>query len=310
MPAINIKYEAVNAAQADFVSSTASRVLFSGAFGAGKTIALCTKGLKLSQDYPGNFGLICRKVRATLAQTTIKTFLELVCPRELIADYNKSEGLVTLANGSQILFGGLDDPLKLGSLNLGWAGVDEAIETNEDDWKMIEGRLRLRDVPHQIFGATNPGPPSHYLYRIFFQEKRGEAFQASSLDNPELPQDYKERLDEFVGTYYQRYVLGQWAGLEGLVYSAFDEKACLVARFEIPKRWLVHTGHDFGGANPAALFYAQDPDTGNFYLFREYLPGAGYGIYDHVQAFKRITEGYNVIKRVGGSHQEDEVRQG
>ena len=114
---IRLNYEPINKTQADYVNSTATRVLFSGAFGAGKSVALCTKALKLSLDYPGNFGLICRKVRATLAQTTLKTFMELVCPRELITDYNKSEGLVTLTNGSQVLFGGLDDPLKLGSLN-------------------------------------------------------------------------------------------------------------------------------------------------------------------------------------------------
>jgi len=176
---MKIKLQPINKTQSDFIESPAARVLFSGAFGAGKSVALCTKALKLSLDYPGNFGLICRKVRATLAQTTIKTFFELVCPRELIADYNKSEGLVTLTNGSQILFGGLDDPLKLGSLNLGWCGIDEAIETTEEDWKMLEGRLRLPNVLHQIFAATNPGPPSHYLYRIFFKEKKGEVFQAS-----------------------------------------------------------------------------------------------------------------------------------
>ena len=316
MPTVNLIYNPINKTQNDFVESTAPRVLFSGAFGAGKSVALCTKALKLSLDYPKNFGLICRKVRATLAQTTIKTFFELVCPKELIADYNKSEGLVTLTNGSQVLFGGLDDPLKLGSLNLGWCGIDEAIETTEEDWKMLEGRLRLPNVLHQIFAATNPGPPSHYLHKMFFQDKRGEVFQASSLENPELPEDYKARLGEFEGTYYQRYVLGQWAGMEGLVYSAFNERTCLIPRFEIPKRWLIHSGHDFGGANPAALFYAQDPDTGNFYLFAEYLPGSGYGIYDHVKAFKRIcgisetSKGYNVVMRVGGSHQEDEIRQG
>ena len=285
-------------------------MLFSGAFGAGKSVALCTKGLRLSLDYPKNFGLICRKVRATLHQTTLKTFMDLVCPRELIADYNKSEGLVTLTNGSQTLFGGLDDPLKLGSLNLGWAGIDEAIETNEEDWKMLEGRLRLPGVPHQIFAATNPGPPIHYLYQMFFQQKRGEVFQASSLENPELPEDYKQRLKEFEGTYYERYVLGRWVGMEGLVYSAFNERVCLIPRFEIPKNWLIYSGHDFGLSNPAALFYAQDPATGNFYLFKDYAPGGGFGIYDHVQRFKEITKDYQVVMRVGGSHQEDEIRQG
>ena len=191
---IIVKIDTINPSQYGFLYSSANRLLFSGAFGAGKTMALTAKGLKLSIDYPGNFGLICRKVRATLPQTTLKTFLDRVCPYEMIADFNKSEGLIKLVNGSQILFGGLDDPLKLGSLELGWCGIDEAIETVEDDWKMLEGRLRLPGVPHQLFAATNPGPPSHYLYRLFFIEKRGEVYQSSSFDNPELPEDYLQRL--------------------------------------------------------------------------------------------------------------------
>ncbi len=307
---VDLVFEPVNKQQADFLATTASRSLFSGAFGAGKSIALCAKGLKLSLDYPGNFGLIARKVRATLPQTTLKTFMEKVCPKELIADYNKSEGLVKLINGSSIYFCGLDDPLKLGSLELGWAGIDEAIETVEDDWRMLEGRLRLPGVPHQIFAATNPGPPSHYLYRMFFTEKRGEVFQASALDNPELPEDYRKRLLEFEGIYRDRYVYGLWKGLEGLVYSTFNDKVCLIPRFEIDKSWLVYSGHDFGPSNSAALFYAENPGTGELFAFAEYVPESSTGIHEDVLAFKEITKGYNVIKRVGGSHGEELTRQG
>lgn len=308
---IRLEFNPVSDAQRGFIVSPAARVLFSGAFGAGKSIALCSKGLKLSLDHPNNFGLIARKIRSTLAQTTLKTFLELVCPKELIADHNKSEGLVKLVNGSEILFSGLDDALKLGSLNLGWVGIDEAIETGEDDWRMLEGRLRKPNVPHQIFAATNPGPPSHYLYRMFWLQKRGEVFHASSFDNKALPQDYLQRLSEFEGTYYDRYVLGEWKGLEGLVYAGFSE-ACIIPRFEIDKSWLVYSGHDFGSANPAAMFYAGNPGTGEFFAFAEYLPGAtGRSIYDHVQEFKRICEGRNVVKRAGGNHTtEGEIRQG
>lgn len=308
-PKVELIWDPVNEPQDGFVASQATRSLFSGAFGSGKTIALCAKGLKLSLDYPKNYGLICRKVRATLGQTTLKTFLERVCPRELIANYNKSEGLITLTNGSQILFGGLDDPLKLGSLELGWAGIDEAIETNEDDWRMLEGRLRLANVPHQIFAATNPGPPTHYLYRMFWREEKGDVYQASSFDNPALPEDYRQRLAEFEGVYKDRYVLGLWKGLEGLVYSAFDDKICLIPRFDVDKSWPVYSGHDFGRVNAAALFYAGSPGTGDFFAFAEYWPGSEMSIYDHVQAFKAITDGRNVLKRVGGNHQETGERQ-
>lgn len=311
-PTVNLSFQAINPAQRGFVETKAPRALFSGAFGAGKTVALCTKALKLSLDYPKNFGFICRKTRASLTHTTMRTWWEKVCPSELVASYNKTEGLVTLRNGSSILFGGLDDPLKLGSLELGWVGIDEAIETTEDDWRMLDGRLRLPDVPHQIFAATNPGPPTHYLHRLFFESHHPsyQVFQASTLQNPELPPDYLERLASYTGVYRDRYVLGLWAGLEGLVYSSFNEAVCRIPRFEPPVHWLVYTGHDFGGANPAAMLYAQDPATGYFYAWREYLPGGGRSIYQHVEEWKRMTQGRTVVKRAGGSHQEDEIRQG
>jgi PBSX family phage terminase large subunit len=313
-PRVTLRWEPINKAQDDFVASKAACVLFSGAFGAGKTIALCAKALQLSLDYPHNFGYICRKVRATIGLSTLKTFTDLVCPPELIANHNKAEGLFTLTNGSQLLFGGLDDPLKLGSLGaggIGFVGIDEAIETIEDDWRMLEGRLRLPGVPHQIFAATNPGPPTHYLYRMFFQEHKGEVFQAATFDNPALPEDYKQRMSEFDGIYRDRYVYGLWKGLEGLVYSSFNE-ACIIPRFEIDKSWLIYSGHDFGGANPAAIFYAQNPASGDLTAYAEYLPGAvGRSIYDHVQEFQRIVSGHDVIKRAGGNHTtEDEIRQG
>jgi hypothetical protein len=96
----------------------------------------------------------------------------------------------------------------------------------------------------------------------------------------------------------------------GLIYSAFNESVCLIDRFPIPKTWLIYVGHDFGADNPCALFYAQDPATGNFYLWHEYLPGPGFSANEHVLEFKKVTDGYNVIKRVGGSKAgEDEVRQ-
>ena len=311
-PQVKLIWEPINKPQDKFVASEAPLVLFSGAFGAGKSIALGAKALKLSLDYPNNFGYICRKVRATIGLSTLKTFLDLVCPKELIVSYNKTESLITLTNGSQLLFGGLDDPLKLGSLGaggIGFVGIDEAIETAEDDWNMLEGRLRLPNVPHQIFAATNPGPPTHYLYRKFFTEGRGEVYQASSYDNPALPKDYRDRLSEFEGIYKDRYVLGLWKGLEGLVYSAFDDKICLIPRFEVDKSWPIYVGHDFGRVNAAALLYAGSPGTGDFFAFAEYWPGSERSIHDHVQSLKTITEGRNVIKRVGGNHQETGERQ-
>ena len=95
-----------------------------------------------------------------------------------------------------------------------------------------------------------------------------------------------------------------------LIYRAFNEQTCKINPFPLPETWPCYVGHDFGSANPAALFFAQDPATGYFYAYHEYFPGVGYSTYQHVQAFKELTKGVNVLKRAGGSHQEDEIRQG
>ena len=95
-----------------------------------------------------------------------------------------------------------------------------------------------------------------------------------------------------------------------LIYGAFDEAQCMVSPFAMPREWPRYVGHDFGGANPAALFFAQDPATGYFYAYREYFPGRGISTYQHVEVFKEITADVTVLKRAGGSHQEDEIRQG
>ena len=95
-----------------------------------------------------------------------------------------------------------------------------------------------------------------------------------------------------------------------LIYRAFKEASQRIPPFAVPMTWPRYVGHDFGGANPAALFIAQDPATGYFYAYQEYFPGAGKSTYEHVLAFKATTEGLTVLKRAGGSHQEDEIRQG
>ena len=131
-----------------------------------------------------------------------------------------------------------------------------------------------------------------------------------SIDRPGYPRERYERERQLLP--WWRFAMLYDAKFEkpaGLIYSSFNEPICVIDRFPIPKTWLIYSGHDFGPDNPAALFYAQDPGTGQFYLFNEYLPGAGVSVHERVEAFKKITDGYNVLRRVGGSPQEDENRQ-
>ena len=131
-----------------------------------------------------------------------------------------------------------------------------------------------------------------------------------SIDRPGFPRESYEQAKRILPSWRFRMMYdAEFERPAGVIYHMFDEAVCVIDRFPIVKEWLVYVGHDFGSDNPAALFYAQDPATGQFYLFDEYVPGPGVAVNKRVEAFKGKTEGYNVVCRVGGSHTEEENRQ-
>jgi len=217
--------------------------------------------------------------------------------------------------------------------------LDEWQLMAEDTWGDVGAPMMLDHDGDAVFIYTPPSlkssgvsrarDPRHASKMFAAAQKdttgRWEAFHFTSFDNPHLSEvALAEITTDMSRDSYLKEILAEddeaQAGL--LVYGAFDETVCKVRRFEIPKHWDVYTGHDFGSANPAALFVAKDPTTGFFYCFREYVPAFGRSTYLNVQEFKKMValpghEGeenpplYNVIQRVGGNvTTEDEIRQG
>lgn len=248
-------------AQKAFMECTDRELLYSGAFGAGKSRVLCEKALFLSLLYPGNVGAVVRKTLISLRKTTLVTWGRYVCPKNLIKSFNQEEMKMTLTNGSIIYWLGLDDPDKIGSLEVGWVAIDETIELTEDDYIMLLGRLRLTILIdnegnknllpfRQIMSATNPSSDTHWLYNRAYINKQMTVFESNALVNKHTPNDYKASLKAFTGVYYDRYVLGKWVGAAGIVYNNFDAKKHLIDRFDIPKDWIRYRSIDFGFTNP------------------------------------------------------------
>ena len=204
---------------------------------------------------------------------------------------------------------------------------DEYQLTDEDAWEVVGAPMLLDNNGDAVFIYTPPSlrsagvskarDPRHAakMFKMAQADETGrwEAFHFTSHDNPYISEDaLGELIQDMSKQSYRQEILAEDDDLSAtqLVYGKFNEATCKINRFEIPKEWPRYVGHDFGGANPAALFLAQDPATGYFYAYQEYLPGAGRSTAQHVEEFKRITEGATVLKRAGGSHQEDEIRQG
>lgn len=225
-----------NQQQRTFFWSRAPELLYSGAFGAGKSRILCEKAYDLAKTYPGVSVGIFRKVAASLAATTRLTFVRDVLDPGMIGRSNKTEGWIELRNGSRIWFLGLDPdpvtgvPSKVGSLDLTFAFVDEAVEITEGDWIMLLGRLRKTENVEwhgeepwtQIGAATNPADPLHWLNTRFAPEhEKRVRIHARTFDNRLLPQGYLERMGDVApGVFRSRYVEGEWVSISGDIFRS------------------------------------------------------------------------------------------
>jgi phage terminase large subunit len=264
--------------QAALLDSDAPEIMFSGAFGCGKSYGLCLKVFDLAWRYSGNRVGLFRSTLKSLRATTLRTLLDgdgalpPAIPPGVVAAHNKNEQIIKLKNGSEIVYGGLQSSTRsrtwFNSLNLGAAAVDQAEELSFDEWRLLQGRLRLK-LPylphHQIFGACNPRHPGHWIYQRFFIEKPAIAalIKSNTFDNPFLPPDYVARLETFTGPFYRRFVLGEWVGLEGLVYDNFDPTVHLVEPFPVPANWQRWRAIDFGYQNPFVCLWAVEVGADN-----------------------------------------------
>lgn len=251
---------------------------FLGGFGAGKSVALVWEAIDLSMRYPGNFGLLTRKYNDDIKDTTRATFFE-QCPKELILDVREGGNRVTFINGSNIVFCGLYTKAKtriskLGSYNLGFFAIDEAYEASEEDFLMLQGRLRLVCAAKQYgFLSTNPPNTDHWIFRYFdnpTDTNYAKVVKCSSYDNPNLPADYIANLEKLPETWKKRFLYGEFGFLYyGLpVYANFDEK------IHIKKlEWesgIIYRGWDFGWVKPAVIFLTFD-NMGRIKIFQEYI---------------------------------------
>lgn len=252
-------------------------LLYSGAFGAGKTRGLCLKAIYTALKYPGCRIALVRKTQKALKATTLVT-LRKILPPEFVKEENKTDLTYTLINGSRIEGYGCDDEVRIRSLEVDDLYVDEITETTPEDWATLQFRVgRWGKKPRgQIAGATNPGTPAHYLYEWFFRRGLGRVIETETFDNRMLPPDVIARTKNFVGQFYDRFIRGRWIAMEGLVYEMFNPSVHVVdatleghKQHQIPREWLRYMGIDFGHNAPFVCLWAAEAPTGEVYVYRE-----------------------------------------
>ncbi len=141
----------------------------------------------------------------------------------------------------------------------------------------LMGRVRNQIGPRQLWGSCNPDSPGHYLYDWFVDpatRKKGFHFvQSNYASNPYLPPDYIEYLfSTYPENIVKRYLMGQWIGVDGLIFATFDVHEHVInpvppSKLAVKERW---RSIDFGGTDPHVILWFVEDLQGDIHVTDEY----------------------------------------
>lgn len=269
--------DAFNAWVYDIIDDYSHRLeVYYGGAGSGKSYGACQKVLLKALNRRRKV-LVIRKVGATLKHSIFQLFLDLLEYSGFYtsARINRSDFQITLTNGSQIIFKGLDDPEKIKSITgITDIVIEEATELTEEDFLQLNLRLRPRDPDPQIYLMFNPVSKANWVYGYFYIHPPEDALviQTTYRDNRFLTDDYRRELEELQQrnpAYYRIYALGDFATLDKLVYPVWQKR--LITSDEIQGLPLF-VGLDFGYVNdPSAILWGRyDREKRRIYVTGEY----------------------------------------
>lgn len=192
---------------------------------------------------------------------------------------NNTDYRITLPNGAEFLFKGMDDPEKIKSIKgLSDVVMEEATEFNLEDYTQLT--LRLRERKHkqrQIYLMFNPVSKLNWVFKYFFEQTidplRTVIFHTTYKNNRFLDDDTRqviEDLEKRNPAYYRIYALGEFATLDKLIFPTYEKKV-------INRRSIRHLpsffGLDFGFENdPSAFMHVKiDEKNKTLYILEEYV---------------------------------------
>ena len=235
-------------------------ILCDGAVRSGKT--LCT-GLSffcwaMRSFHRRNFAL-CGKTIVSVRRNLLEELLPLLERMGFQCEQKVSRNILKVRLGKRCntfyLFGGKDEgsAALIQGMTLAGALLDEVALMPRSFVEQTVARCSV--TGSKLWFSCNPESPAHWFYREWVlkaEEKQVLRIPFSMTDNPGLSQEVLERYKTmFEGTFYRRFVLGEWVAAEGLVYDFFDESFVKEAPDGELEDWYISC--DYGTVNPTSM---------------------------------------------------------
>lgn len=206
-------------------------LLLTGSAGGGKSRLAAEKLHGFCLKYPGATALLVRKARVSITNSTAELLRRVVVGDDPRVAHVPSKSRFEYANGSVLMYTGLDDEGQRqrlrsigarGGVDIAW--MEEATEFEEDDYNAVLARLRGKAASwRQVILTTNPDAPTHWIYRRLIAGGEARVYYSAAADNVHNPADYAETLARLTGVEGDRLARGQWVQATGLVYDVWGD---------------------------------------------------------------------------------------
>lgn len=253
-------------------------IIADGSVRAGKTVIMSFSYVRWAMmNFDGvNFGMAGKTI-GSLRRNVIRDLKRMLISEHYHVKDNQSENMLTVSKNGKtnyfFLFGGTNEASQdlVQGITLGGFFFDEVALMPESFVAQATSRLSVEGS--KAWFNCNPDSPYHWFKLQWIDQlakKNAIRIHFLMKDNPSLSEETLRRYDSmYSGVFYLRYILGQWAMADGLVYDNFDREKMVV---DIPKepvwekQWI---SIDYGTQN-ATVFKLWSLFNGAWYNNAEY----------------------------------------
>ena len=252
-------------------------IICDGAVRSGKTVCMSISFILWSFScFSDSSFAICGKTISSLRRSVITPLIPILLNLGFSVKEKKSQNLIEIGKGKRInryyLFGGRDESSASLIQGMTLCGVllDEVALMPRS---FVEQALARCSVNGSKFWFNcNPENPRHWFYTEWIKkskEKNCLYLHFLMNDNPSLSQSIIKRYESlYSGAFYERFVLGKWVAVDGLVYPFFNEKEHIAKA--VPENCSqYYISCDYGTVNPAS-FGLWGLNNGVWYRLREF----------------------------------------
>lgn len=247
----------------DGIKEKYDAIIADGSVRSGKTVSMSISFLIWAME---NFSdcnfAICGKTVGSCRRNVIKPLINMMSGRCNIKD-KRSENLLTISKKGKTnnfyIFGGKDESSQDLIQGITLAGIlfDEVALMPRSF--VEQGLARCSVEGARFWFNCNPDNPNHWFYKEWIlnaAEKRAIRLKFLMDDNLSLSEKVKLRYYSlYTGTFFRRFILGEWVIAEGLVYQQFNDNIDKLlwhgSEEELRGRWYISM--DYGTINPCSM---------------------------------------------------------